>query len=498
MDVRERDDGSGGGDLPGGLSFLDEDPLPPPVPPRRGQGLARGLRVLLVLAVLAAGALVGVRWMADQDVRDVVASSTATYTRVLDVVAAARDPETLASAAALGPRAAEWLQSDLARLDSDEGRRRAAVAAQVEAERDVLLALGPLERLADGPLGVWGRAHEPLNAAIAAESRTRSALRLADEGAAGRLPDTSEALRRITSTVGAALVDDVQRTAGELLDDLAAAARTADLRAAAERATGQRTAVLAAQQGLGGTSDGIVLAEFAAALEAVQGLVSITPADTGGWPDVRGRVLGHLQFVADSADSLAAGSVRARLPLVLTSIDGLLARAAEAHAAWQPLHDVAVARQASDILALQRYGDAVRSAAADEAGLRSSLSALLTSQEGADTSRSAVALAALSEAADDVLAALGSYPPPAGTEDAHAGLVAGAEALAANLRSVVEELRSDACQDCPVGTHPAWRSLDRASAAAGSLDAALARWETAVRDATAAVAARVPPPPPDV
>jgi hypothetical protein len=494
VDVRERDDGSPGwGDLPGGLSFTEEEPLPPP--PVRRSWAGRLLRWLLVLALLAAAAVVGLRWQGEQDVRDVLASSTATYTRVVEAVGDARDPEALASAAALAPRAVQRLDGDLGRLRPGDRGRRAAVRDQVEAEQAVLRALAPLERLADGPLGVWGRAHEPLADAVAEEGRTRIALGAVDAGAARALPDTAAAVRRLSAAVGSALVSDVQRSAGELLDDLAAAQRTADLREAAGRATGQRSAVAVAADGLGG-ADAAVLSEFAAALDAVRDLEQVTPADTAAWPGIRSRLSEHLRFVADSDDSLAAGSVRARLPLVLTAVDGLVARAAEAHAAWQPLHDAAVAQKASDAAALQRYATALRGTADEWSRLRSDVTAL-AGRRTTPTAGAVVELGVLATTGDRLLSALRTTAVPEGAGTAHAALVSSAEALTSTLATVLDELRDAECQDCPVSDDPGWRSLDRGASASSSWDTAFAAWERAVAEADAAVAAREPPPPPD-
>jgi hypothetical protein len=150
------------GELPGGLWFTDDEPVAPPA----HAGAWRVLTTVVLLALVGGAVLAGVRWTASSDVRDVLASSTRTYTGVLTAVSRAADPQALGSAAALAPRAVQRLEADLARLRPEGGSRRNAVAAQVEAERDVLEALAPLERIADGPLEVWGAAHADLTAAV--------------------------------------------------------------------------------------------------------------------------------------------------------------------------------------------------------------------------------------------------------------------------------------------------------------------------------------------
>jgi hypothetical protein len=482
--------------VPGGLAFLEDSllevELPPPLPRRSLP--ARLLRLLLALALLAGAGLAGARWAAEQDVRDVLASSTSTYARVLDLAGAARDPVALASAAALAPRGAERLQADLSALTDEPGERRAAVAALVTAEREVLLALAPLERLPDGPLRVWGTTAARLAEAVEAEVRARAGLRRVDDGAADALPDSASALRRVQATMGAALVDDVQRTAGELLDDLEAATRTAELREVAARAPGQRAAVAAAQRGLAGGGGAGVLADFGGALAAVEELTALTPGDTSAWPGARGRLQQALQAVADADDSLEAGSVRARTPLVLAALDGLVRRAGQAHAAWQPVHDAAVAQQAADRAVLQRYGEQVRAGATEWAQVRGGAEALLA---GAPTTGAAAAeLDRLAAAADRVAAVLAGRPP-AGVEQAHAGLVDATRALRAALTGAYDALRRDPCRDCPAPATASWAGLRRAAPAARAWDDALAAWETAVTDADAAIGARPLPPAPD-
>jgi hypothetical protein len=485
VELRERADGREEGDLPGGLWFTDE--APPPPPPPAHPWARRVLSTVVVLALLSGAALVGLRWAGEADVRDVLASSTATYGRVLGALGSAADAEALAAAAALAPRAVEHLEGDLARLRGTRGERRAAVAAQVTAERDVVAALAPLERLADDPLSVWGSSHAALTSAVEDETRTRSQLRAVDAGAVRGLPDTAGAVRRAAATVGAALVDDVQRAAATVLDDLARATRTADLRTAAARAVGQREAVAAAQAGLTGAA---ALAAFAAALDAVAELAALTPADTAGWSSVRGRLQEQLSAVGASDDSLTAASVRARLPLVLASVDRVVAAAEQAHADWRPGHDAALAQQAADRAALQRYADAVRALDPDVAALTAAAAAL-RARTGTTTELLPDA-DALAADAERLLSALGD-PPPAGVEAAHARLVAALQAVVGPALEVFEQLRTSSCTGCPASDAPSWRRLG----ATGPWSGELAVWDTAVADAEAAVAARALPPPPD-
>lgn len=484
MAVRERDD-TGWDELPGGLPFSDDDePLDPP----RGRGLRTAAWLLVVGLLLGGGGAFGARWLGESDVRSVLASSTATYAQVLTRLRSAADAEALAAAAAGAPGAAERLQADLDRLDSTSGERRRAVAGQVAAERDVLLAVAALDEVDRAPLRIWGMAHAELAAAVEAEERARSVLLVADSAAAQRLPDTPAVIRRIGSTVGEAVVGDVARSAGDLLADLGAATRTADLRTAAERAEGQRSAVVAAQEGLGGSADAAVLAAFANALQAVGELRTLTPAETGGWPAVRTRMGDALRIVADADSSVAAGLVRGRLPIVLESIDRLVVQAEQAQAAWQPAYDAALAAQAGDDAALRAHGDRVRAAVEAWTQLRSDVEAL------AGTGGAGEVLVAAASDATSLRTDLAAAAPPAGVEAAHAGLVAAVDAVARPLAAGVVALD---CIEC-TGVQDTLRdSVGAAALALPAWDPALAAWEAALAAAQQAVTDRALPPPPD-
>lgn len=486
MGVRERDD-TGWDELPGGLSFSDDDVELDDEPPRRRFGTVVWLMVLALL--LGAGAAAGARWYGQADVRDVLASSTATYGQVLHELRLAPDAEALAAAAARAPGAADDIEDDLARLESDDGRLRRAVVAQLTAERDVLLAIGALDEVDRAPLRVWGDAHDALSEAVADEERARSALIVADSGAARRLPDTPAVVRRISSTVGEAVVGDVARSAGDLLADLGAAQKTADLRTVAERAEGQRSAVVAAQEGLQGNGDGAVLAGFGSALQSVAELRSLTPAETSVWPAVRTRLEDSLRIVANADASLEAGAVRGQLPLVLASIDGVVARAEEAHAAWQPVHDAAVAAQAADVAVLRTHAERVRAVAAGWPALRTAVEALQAQQQ---LERGAVADVAVD--ADALRAALADATTPPGVEAGHAGLLAALDAVRTPLQLAAAE---PDCPDCPDADVPVTDGVGQAAAALPGWDPAFEAWTAALAAADAAVANRALPPPPD-
>ena len=492
MDVRERDDAEWDG-LPGGLAFsgdLDDDVEPPP---RRGWQVAAWLVLLGLLA--GAGGAAGLRWYGEADVRDVLSSSTATYAQALTRLRSAPDVESLAAAAAGAPGVAARLDDDLARRDGGGGGRRAAVAAQVAAERDVLLAVGALGEVDRAPLRVWGDAHAAIRAAVTAEERARSGLLVADAEGARRLPDTPAVLRRINSTVGEAVVGDVTRSAGALLTDLGAATGTADLRAVAERAEAQRTAVAAAQEGLGGSGDGAVLAAFAGALQAVAELRALTPAETSGWPPVRTRLDDALRVVADADSSLEAGTVRAQLPLVLAAVDELVDRAQEAHAAWQPVYDAALAEHAADGAALRAHAERVRAVAAQWNGLFDAVAQLQTEP----VEERAPAVEEVAATADQLYEALVAAVPPAALSATHGDLLSALDGVRRPLVPVVVEPE---CLDCPesgtAAPAPVDDGVDSAAEALPAWDPALAAWEAAVTAAEAEITGRALPPPPQL
>lgn len=478
-------------ELLGGLTFdVDAEPVPPS---RTRRGL-RGVALLVVVAVLAAGAVVARRWWSDRDLRDTVASTRDAYRRAAQQVLLASDATTLAGVAGRVQPVAAELDAAASRLRGTDGGRRDAVRAQARAEAAVLRALAPLADLPSSPLSVYGRTAGALTAAAEQEGRTRADLADADPGAARGLPDTAAVVRRVGSAAGAALLEDVQRSGGELLDALAQAQRTADLRGAADRAAGQRDAVAAARSGLGSAPGAGALDELVAALDAVRDLRELTPAATDRWPAVRQRLAEHLGAVGQAADSLAAGSLRSRLPLVLDGVDALVERAAQQQAQWQSARDAAVAQQAADSAAVNRYADDVTAALRDGAAARTGLAQVLGQALTADAAGTALAplAASTSAAADRVRTAT----VPAGAEAAHAALLARLDALAEPLAAAVLELGTTTCPDCAAADLPSWAGL--AAAAGASWDAEAAAWQRAVDAARAAVAARALPAPPDV
>lgn len=481
-------DGSDDG-LPGGFTFLPDEP--PPV--RRGL-VRRVLPAVLTVALVAGLAVVAVQWQRDGDLRDVAEASSTTYTRVVQRFTLASDPTELATAAASAQAAADRLDTQRLRLSSRSSNTRAALARQVAGERDVAHALSGLGRIREAPLATWGSAQPSLTAAVSAELRSRSTLHTIDAGVAHGLPDTGAMLARVTSTVGAALVDDVQDSAGQLLDVLAGAKTTRELRTAAADAEAQRAAVLSARAGLDASSSGQVLDEFAAALAAVQHLAMVTPADTSVWPDARTQLTQHLTFVGSAATSLAAGSVRTRVPVVLLGVDDVVSRAAQAQAAWVPVHDAAVAQQAADAATLRRTADDVRSALADVAAVRTRLGSVVA--QPITNVVAATALAPLSSALLLDVNRLRSDAAPAGTTDAATALVDRVTALAQPVEDAEQSLATDPCPDCSAWDGPAGAALEPALAV--TWDQQTTAWEGAVTAAGAAIDARQLPPPPDV
>jgi hypothetical protein len=481
--------------LPGGLAYLDDEPLPAPAG-RRQRVLRTLVWLVVVAALLGTAAVLGVRYAGESDVRSVLASSTSTYGRVIGELRRAADAEELAAVAVTAPRAADELSRDLGRLRDAGGMRRAALAAQVAAERDVLLAVADLADVDRAPLRVWGDAHDDLADAVDDERAARAALASVDDDAARRLPDTDAALRRVTSTVGEALVRDVTGTAADLLGALTDTQTTADVRAIAERAGGQRRAVLAASERLEG-SDSEVLGAFSEALQAVSELAALTPDDTSMWAPVRDRLATHLAVVGDADGSVAAGAVRGRLPIVLGALDDLVAQAAAAQAAWEAEHAAAVAAQTADTEALAAYAGQVRAVAAEVSALRTQLDQAVARGDQVRTGDLVVALEPLWVAADRIAAELATAAPPPATAPAHAALTDVASRALSALTAAREQVRADGCVDCPATDSAAWQSLLQAQTAAASWPDAVAAWESAVVAAEHAIATRPLPTPPE-
>jgi hypothetical protein len=506
VEVRERDDSRGEDDdgRPGGLSFLldeaddgwvdegdDADLRAQP-----GGRLVSQTWLVVLLVLVGGGGFVGWRWSSEADLRAVLTSSTATYGGVLSRLRLASDAAGLSAVAGTAPRAAERLQDDLDRLEGG-GDKRAAVADQVAAERQVLLAVAELQGVDAAPLAVWGAGHASLSRAVREEGRTRGRLSDLDGDAAGRLPDTPGTLDRISATVGSALVGDVQRTAGELLADLGGAQRTADLRAAAQRAPAQREAVLTAAGGLRESPGAPVLDAFASALSSVAGLRDLTPATTDIWPGVRAALAEQLGAVGDADGSLTGGTVRARLPLVLSLLDGVVDRAAAAHAAWVPVHATAVSQQAADAAALAGYRDALQAWGAALAELARDLSQLADRAGAGPASVLAQDVATASATSTSLTTAVEVHAPPTGTEAAHAELVTASRAVSDPLRRASVGTSAPDCPDCPATGSPLQADLVAAVMAARDWPAVQARAEQARVAAERAVAGRALPPPPD-
>lgn len=479
------------GGLLGGLVF-DPDDEPAPTSGRRR--LARALAWLLTLALLAAAGLAGARWWSDRDIRDVLRSSRDAYGSAVQQVMLVRDAGSLASVAGRIQPAADVLDGLAGRVPQGADRRRAAVAAQVRAEAAVVRALAPLTGLTSAPVAVYGRVASGLGAAAEQERRTRAEVAAVDPGAVRGLADPMVLVRHVATAAGGALIEDVQRSGGELLDGLAQAQRTADLRAAGDRAAGQRDAVVAARSGLSTSSAGAkVLDDLVAALDAVAELRQVSPAATGGWPDIRGRLAQHLGAVGEAAGSLAAGSLRARLPIVLATVDGVVDRAAQAQAAWVAARDAAAAQQAADTAALDRYAARVTAALRDAGAARTAIEPIVAQPGTTDaTARQLQPLAAALSGAVDTAR---TEPVPPGVQPAHAALLAGLDAFGAPLAAAVLDLATATCRDCPATTVPGWQPLT--AAASVSWDGPARAWRRAVDAARQAVAARQPPAAPD-
>lgn len=515
--MQHRDDEDGA--LPGGLSFSAADP---DLPLRRAGWLRRIAWTLVLAGVLGAAGVAGTSWLRDADVRASLDSSTRTWSRALGTLTFADDVVAVAAAAEAAPAAADRVGRDLSALRSTAGARRSAVAGQLAAERDVLLALAALEGVDRAPLAVWGEAHARLTAAVDAEASSRRALRAVDERAARRLPDLGAVLLAVGATVGDALTQDVTQASAELLTELGAARSTADLRTAADRSAAQQEAVLAARSGLQPSGDGAVLDAFAEALGAVTGLDELAPADTSAWAGARAELDSALGRVAagavdgaagGGADSLAAGSVRAQLPVVLSGLDRLVQRAVEAHQAWLPVRVAAEQSRDDDEAALETYGGQVQAVKRSSDRVRQGLAAVQasgqaeggpvssddpeSSGEPSSTADAATAVLLLADQVDGARADLAGLTVPAVAVGPHTDLLAFVTSTESSVRAAGALLDDDRCADCPAVEARGWSALERVAEDGAAWDTALARWEAAQLAALDQVAGRVLPPPPD-
>jgi hypothetical protein len=339
---------------------------------------------------------------------------------------------------------------------------------------------------------VWAEAHADLTEALAAEERSRSRLLGLDADGARRLPDTRAVVRRISSTVGEAAVGDAARSAGVLLTDLGAATGTSDLRGVAERALAQRTAVAAAQEGLGGGTDGEVLAAFSAALQSVGELRGLTPAETAVWPPVRTRLDDALRVVADADDSLEAGAVARSCPWCWPP-----------STAWWPgprrrrppgSRSTTPPWPPRARTARRCAGTPSRSAPRRPAG-----AACRPPSSGCGRGRCRTGLRGWRGRGHRRRAARrpGRHRSAARGGAAHADLVAAVERVRVPLGPAGSE---PDCPDCPAVDDevPTGDGVEQAVAALPAWQPALTAWESAVAAAEAEINGRVLPPPPDV
>lgn len=540
-----------------GLDVLWDSVAPEPdLPVRRRSWPARLVSLVVVLAVLAAAAVVGLRWTGDADLRRALASSTRDFNGALNALATARTAAKAATAAGSAAAAAEAVERAAGDLGPVRSQRERVVAQQLRAEADLLRALGALDGVAATPLATWGSAHARLSDALEAEESTRRALRAHHRGAAARLADPRRAVASVAAALAPALVEDATGASTRLLKQLREAGTTGDLRALGAAAAVDQPAVAAAAAALPPGEQARTLTGFSDALAALSELARIDGERAGGWALTRGELARTFGGLADSG-APGAGNVRAVLGDALTSADAVIATAAVAIAGWRADTQRALAARTADAARLDEHATAVRVQLAAFDALQAELSAFARAAGETDSTTTAVEassfLLGAAEARAAVIAELGLRIPPAVTAEVPAAVDPADPAAAApgpaatapaptpaapapgapapgtgtpaapalglpdpvltagqSLVAVLQQSQAqtsaagealancaDACGD--FRQTPAWRTLLSASfGTASAYASALEQWEAAVKTAADDIANRPLPAKPDV
>lgn len=477
---------------------LQEEPGPPLRRSRKGRVLTA---IFLVLAVLGVAGFFGYQHLRDADVRTALTVSTREYNAVVERMTDADDVATVSDVAKRAATAVGYVEEERARVRGRDDALGRAVTAQLAAEQEVLSSLAALVPLSDDALQTWSEAHAGLREAVDDEQDSRAALQNQDEAAATRLADGDEMLEALTATVGTALADEAAGGAVEVLDRLAAASKTAQLREIGDDAVTQQDAVASVAEALDTGSGREVLAAYADVLDRLGRLSALTPGDTGSWPEVRSEV-------ADAAGRLASaagpqgGPVRASLAEALRATDSLVLSVEQGFARWQLEYDAAVTQIAEDRADLDGYAQAFQAEVDGYEALRESLGDFTDLVDSGDVSYGE-AYSFLSQAASDresVRFGLEDLPVPASVQPQHdvfVGLVSrGIDGVRAAFDGLSE---SESCEDCDYGSTQGWQSFQQESKAISEqYGKALTGWQQAVAAARTSLEGQALPPEPDL
>lgn len=444
---------------------------PPRPAPRRRSAL------LALAGVVTAGALgtagwAGTAWLRDADLRGALGTAALAVEDVVGQAVEADDARDLVRLAGDAEAAVGQLDRARQRAQRSDRPDAPAVVDEIEAQRDVLLSLAPLEGVGRGALQAWGRARVPLREALLGEARTRARLGRDRPGDAERLA----VLDALGPALDAAAVPLLQRAAQAELVRLGGVLRdarsTADVRAAAQIAADQADAVRrSAGVGQAAAAD---LARCASVLAALSTLTGLSGAAPDAWAAARGPL-----------EAL-------RAPDALAHVDALVATATGAQQQYLAQAEAAAAAREADALALAQHGTAVRGLAsgyaARDAALLSLLAALAARQA---TETDLAALAADAEDRARLAAALtGLVAPPAVVAE-HATLVSAASAEAAAVQALTVAVSAGDGDDAALTALVAQRAQATAARAE-----ALRSWDEATVRAAALVDKRPAPEPP--
>lgn len=454
--------------------------------------------VLLVLALAAVGVL-GVRHVRDAGVREALADATAAYNPVVDGLREADDLAAVGAAAGAAGPAAERVGRAAQTVGSrDDGRAR-AVRRELAAQQDVLTAAAALATVEEEPLETWSSAHRALRAAVDDERVRRADLRAQDGDGAAQVADGGEMMASLTSTVGSALSQEAAGATTQLLDAMAAATRTSELRGLADDAVARQDAVVSVAEALGSGPDQEALAAYGELLGALGGLSGLSAGDTTAWDAVRPEL-------SQAAGRLAAGAgthgddVRGSLGNALDGVDALTRTAAEGFATWRASLDRATEQLAADRAGLATYRTAFDETAKDYADQRQQLADSLQQDDLGAYQAGYLLDGAVSDRLG-VRDALRALSPPPSVADEHAQVVALVERAAEAVRSGYDgAAEATGClQECDYRVTSGWARFQSESAAiTGQYDDALSAWAAAMTAAAAELDARELPQEPDL
>lgn len=449
-----------------------------------------------VVAMVVAGLWVA-NYLEDRPVRAALQDATTAYAGVVDAMTAARTLDDVAAVGDTARRAGARLD---AAADGLQGEDDLAVAAtrMVRAQAALVAAATPLSDLASDSLEVWGQVEGSLTDAAAAVTSAKRGLAAVDSGAAQAVADPGGAVDQVRDVVGGTAQERLTGVVAGLVDGLAGAKRTAQVRRVAEEARDSRAVVRAAAPGLiaveadRGEAQVEAVTSFVSAVAALRRLDRDTLA---AWSRIRERIVAARVTGVNTAPALE-------------SLDRLVERGTTRMERWQARVDSIRDRQQADLAALATYADPVDAQLARYDDLRSQLSAFFEQvQDQADDDRRGPPRSTyvvggrdvrevLTEAAQGrraVQEALKQIDAPAEYAEEHDALVVAARRGAVAVERALAEL-DDGCFDCTYADSASYRNLAAASETVSAAYAeATSDWRSAVGATRSAIEDRKVP-----